>query len=93
VTIEVRDDGPGIAEEVRDRLFDPFITTKPTGQGTGLGLSICYGIVKRYDGEIRVLSEPGEGATFTVILPAHQTARRPASPATDAAGETSADEP
>jgi len=70
VHIRVQDDGPGISEEVRDRLFDPFVTTKPPGQGTGLGLSICYGIVKRYDGEIRVESEPGQGATFTVTLPA-----------------------
>ncbi len=69
VRIQVRDNGPGISEEIKDRLFDPFVTTKPPGQGTGLGLSICYGIVKRYDGEIRVESKPGKGATFTVILP------------------------
>jgi len=72
VTFTVRDDGPGISEEVRDRLFDPFVTTKPPGKGTGLGLSICYGIVKRYDGEIRVDSEEGEGTTFTVIFPPHR---------------------
>ncbi|MBI5489397.1 MAG: PAS domain-containing protein [Deltaproteobacteria bacterium] len=72
VTVSVRDDGPGIDESVRDRLFEPFVTTKPTGQGTGLGLSICYGIVKRYDGEIRVFSEAGEGAVFEVVLPAHR---------------------
>jgi signal transduction histidine kinase len=69
VTITVEDDGPGISEKVRDRLFDPFVTTKPPGQGTGLGLSICYGIVKRYDGEIQVESESGKGSTFKVILP------------------------
>jgi PAS domain S-box-containing protein len=69
VTISVRDDGEGIADSVRDRLFDPFTTTKPTGVGTGLGLSICYGIVKRHDGEIRVVSVPGKGATFIVDLP------------------------
>ena len=51
-----------------DRLFDPFVTTKPVGQGTGLGLSICFGIVKRYDGEIRVESEEGKGAKFDVLL-------------------------
>lgn len=68
VILTIRDDGPGIAESVRDRLFDPFVSTKTQGQGTGLGLSICYGIVKRYDGEIRVESEPGEGATFQVVL-------------------------
>jgi len=71
VVITFEDDGPGIAEEVRDRLFDPFVTTKPTGVGTGLGLSICYGIVKRHDGAITVDSEPGRGATFHVILPPH----------------------
>ena len=71
VRVTVRDDGPGIAEEVRDRLFDPFVTTKPPGKGTGLGLSICYGIVKRYDGEIQVDSVMGGGTTFTVIFPPH----------------------
>jgi two-component system NtrC family sensor kinase len=71
VVLSVRDDGPGIDEAVRDRLFDPFVTTKLQGHGTGLGLSICYGIVKRYDGEIRVISEPGEGATFLVVLRVH----------------------
>ena len=72
VILSVRDDGPGIDEAVRDCLFDPFVSTKPQGHGTGLGLSICYGIVKRYDGEIRVDSEPGEGATFQVVLRMHQ---------------------
>ena len=71
VVVTIKDDGPGIDESVRDRLFEPFVTTKAVGEGTGLGLSICYGIVKRYDGEIRVYSEKGQGATFTVILPAH----------------------
>ena len=78
VRISIRDDGPGISEEVRDTLFDPFVTTKPPGQGTGLGLSICYGIIKRHDGEIRVDSTLDEGTTFTVILPAHE--RRATSP-------------
>ncbi len=67
--IAVRDDGPGIPEEVRGRLFDPFVTSKAPGQGTGLGLSICYGIVKRHDGAITVDSEPGVGTTFKVLLP------------------------
>ena len=70
VIVTIRDDGPGVPEEVRDRIFDPFVTTKPIGKGTGLGLSICYGIIKRYDGEIRLYSKEGEGATFEVILPA-----------------------
>ena len=77
VVVTVKDDGPGIDDSVRDRLFEPFVTTKAVGQGTGLGLSICYGIVKRYDGEIRVYSEPGQGATFKVILPAHIPANKP----------------
>jgi two-component system NtrC family sensor kinase len=72
VMITVKDDGPGISEKVRNRLFDPFVTTKPPGQGTGLGLSICYGIVKRYDGEIQVESESGKGSTFKVILPIYK---------------------
>jgi two-component system NtrC family sensor kinase len=71
VVISVRDDGPGIDDSIRDRLFDPFVTTKSMKQGTGLGLSICYAIVKRCDGEIRVASEPGHGATFSVFLPVH----------------------
>jgi PAS domain S-box-containing protein len=69
VVVSIRDDGPGIPEEVKDRIFDPFVTTKAPGQGTGLGLSICYGIVKRYDGAITVDSTPGEGSEFRVILP------------------------
>ena len=67
--LTVADDGPGIPEEVKDKLFDPFVTTKAPGQGTGLGLSIIYGIVKRYDGAIAVESEQGRGAAFRVILP------------------------
>jgi two-component system NtrC family sensor kinase len=68
VIVTIRDDGPGIPEEVRDRLFDPFVTSKPPGQGTGLGLSICYGIVKRHDGEITVESTRGVGTSFQVKL-------------------------
>ena len=68
VKIMVRDDGPGIARPVLDRLFDPFVTTKAPGLGTGLGLSICYGIVRRYDGAITVQSREGVGTTFEVVL-------------------------
>ena len=74
VVISVRDDGPGIDDAIRDRLFDPFASTKSIKQGTGLGLSICYAIVKRFDGEIRVFSEPDRGASFKVFLPAHNPA-------------------
>ena len=69
IILTLKDDGPGIPEEVQDKLFDPFVTTKAPGQGTGLGLSICYGIVKRFDGAIAVESTLGQGATFRVILP------------------------
>jgi two-component system NtrC family sensor kinase len=71
VVISVKDDGPGIDNSIRDRLFDLFVSTKSIEQGTGLGLSICYAIVKRCDGEIRVISEPGKGAAFSVVLPTH----------------------
>jgi len=70
VEIRVSDTGPGIPEEIRHRLFDPFFTTKPAGKGTGLGLSVTYGIIKDHKGEIRVESEPGEGAIFIIALPA-----------------------
>jgi PAS domain S-box-containing protein len=76
VILTVKDDGPGIDRQVVDRLFDPFVTTKPVGQGTGLGLSICYGIVKHHGGEIQVESEPSQGTSFRVILPVHHQATR-----------------
>jgi signal transduction histidine kinase len=69
LTIEVSDDGVGIAPENVDKLFDPFFTTKEIGEGTGLGLSVCYGIIERHGGGIRIDSEPGAGTTVTVRLP------------------------
>jgi signal transduction histidine kinase len=69
VVVSVSDTGPGIAAEHIDKIFDPFFTTKPVGEGTGLGLSITYGIVERHGGTISVESNPGAGATFTVVLP------------------------
>ena len=72
VAVDVRDDGPGIPEELHQRVFEPFYTTKADGEGTGLGLSICLGIVKEHGGRITLESHPGAGATFTVELPAGQ---------------------
>jgi PAS domain S-box-containing protein len=70
VEIRVRDNGIGIPEEVRAKLFQPFFTTKPTGEGTGLGLSISYDIItQRHGGSITVESEPGSFTEFTVRLP------------------------
>ncbi len=70
VLVVVEDSGAGIPPEVRERIFEPFFTTKPDGRGTGLGLSICAGLVQSHGGEIKVDSEPGCGARFTVTLPA-----------------------
>jgi signal transduction histidine kinase len=70
VEIRVRDNGVGISSEHRDKLFQPFFTTKPTGEGTGLGLSISYDIVtQEHGGTIAVDSEPGEFTEFTITLP------------------------
>jgi len=70
VHLAVSDSGPGIAPVVRDRLFEPFVTTKQAEGGTGLGLSICKNIVESHGGSITVESEPGAGARFVVALPA-----------------------
>lgn len=67
--IEVRDNGPGIAEANRSRIFDPFFTTKAVGVGTGLGLSICHGIVTTHGGEITFETVSGLGTSFRVMLP------------------------
>ena len=76
VEVRVRDNGTGIAPEIRDKLFQPFVTTKPTGEGTGLGLSISYDIVtQQHGGTIEVDSRLGEFTEFTIRLPrAHRTA-------------------
>jgi len=70
VEIRVRDNGIGISPEIKDRLFQPFFTTKPTGEGTGLGLSMSYDIVtQQHGGSISVDSKVGEFSEFTVRLP------------------------
>ena len=77
VKIEISDTGGGIPENVMDKIFDPFYTTKPVGKGTGLGLSISHGIIKQHHGEIYAQSDPGEGTTFTIKIPIHQEADTP----------------
>ncbi len=69
VRIEVQDNGPGIAPDHIERIFDPFFSTKKKGEGTGLGLSVVYGIVRAHNGFINVDSRPGEGTTFIIDLP------------------------
>jgi two-component system NtrC family sensor kinase len=69
VEIRVKDNGAGIPQKVRDKIFQPFFTTKPTGQGTGLGLSLSYDIVKAHGGEIKVESKESEGSEFIIQLP------------------------
>ena len=69
VFISVRDNGPGIPQKILDKIFQPFFTTKPTGQGTGLGLSLSYDIVKAHGGELKVETKEGEGSTFIVSIP------------------------
>jgi signal transduction histidine kinase len=69
VLISVKDNGNGIPQKVLDKIFQPFFTTKPTGQGTGLGLSLSYDIVKAHGGELKVETKEGEGSTFIIQLP------------------------
>ncbi|MDQ7087398.1 MAG: ATP-binding protein [Acidobacteriota bacterium] len=68
--LQVRDTGPGIDPSLRERIFEPFFTTRAPGEGTGMGLSVVHGIVTRLGGAVTVESRPGEGATFTVHVPA-----------------------
>ena len=63
------DNGNGIPQKILDKIFQPFFTTKPTGQGTGLGLSISYDIIKANDGELKVETNEGNGAEFIIKLP------------------------
>ncbi len=70
VMIEMSDNGSGMTKNVMNHIFDPFYTTKEHGHGTGLGLSIAFGIVKNHDGHMFCYSEPGQGTTFKIYLPA-----------------------
>ena len=67
--LEIMDDGPGISEEIQERVFEPFFTTKKAGKGTGMGLAVVHGIVRSHEGAIKLTSRPGEGTLFTIYLP------------------------
>jgi signal transduction histidine kinase len=69
IEIKVADNGTGIPQKILDKIFQPFFTTKPTGQGTGLGLSMSYDIIKAHGGEIKVETKEGEGSEFIIQLP------------------------
>jgi PAS domain S-box-containing protein len=69
VIVAIQDTGVGVPEELRDKIFEAFFTTKQKVKGVGLGLSVCYGIIKDHGGEIRVESEVDKGTTFTILLP------------------------
>jgi len=72
VVIEISDTGTGIPEDIRNKIFDPFYSSKSVGKGVGLGLSITQGIVQEHQGRIEVSSKTGEGATFSVFFPVTQ---------------------
>ncbi|MCB0741171.1 MAG: sensor histidine kinase [Chitinophagaceae bacterium] len=67
----VSDNGNGIPDAIKEKIFQPFFTTKPTGSGTGLGLSLAYDIVKAHGGEIKVESQEGKGSEFIIQILAH----------------------
>jgi signal transduction histidine kinase len=69
IEIKVSDNGNGIPQKALDKIFQPFFTTKPTGQGTGLGLSLSYDIVKAHSGELKVETEENKGSVFIILLP------------------------
>ncbi len=68
VEIKVSDNGNGIPQNIIDKIFQPFFTTKPTGEGTGLGLSLSYDIIKAHGGELKVETKEGEGTIFIIQL-------------------------
>jgi signal transduction histidine kinase len=75
IEIVVKDNGMGISKSLVDKIFQPFFTTKPTGQGTGLGLSLSYDIVKAHGGEIKVETKEGKGTEFMICLAIKQNVK------------------
>ncbi|HLP88356.1 MAG TPA: ATP-binding protein [Nostocaceae cyanobacterium] len=67
--IKIKDNGPGISQEIQNKIFDPFFTTKPVNKGTGLGLAIAYQIIEKHQGNIQVSSQPGQGTEFIIDIP------------------------
>ena len=76
VSLTVRDNGPGMSEEIREHIFDPFFTTKPVGKGTGLGLASTYGILTAHGGAVRVETALGRGTMFELLIPVSDAAPR-----------------
>ena len=91
VMLEVKDEGTGMSEEVMEKIFEPFFSTKEVGKGTGLGLSTVYGIIKQTGGFIYPESAPGEGTTFRVFLPRHMPKEEDVAPAEKIAKESAKD--
>ena len=69
VVIRLKDNGAGIPEKIKSRIWEPFFTTKAVGVGTGLGMSITYGIIEKHNGKIEFTSEEGQGTEFVITLP------------------------
>lgn len=76
IALTVTDTGSGMTPEIKSKIFEPFFTTKPPGQGTGLGLSVVQGIIQTHNGKINVVSTPGKGSQFEILLPVRRTSRK-----------------